>query len=140
MTNRWVHFSHMADMGVCGVSDTLAGAFEQAAVALTAVVYPPHKLCPTETVTLYCQDNDLELLLYDWLNAVIYEMSTKRLLFSRFEVQLSDDYQLQAVLYGEPILQLLKPPTVEVKGATFTELKVYQTPMQHWVAQCVVDV
>jgi len=31
-------------------------------------------------------------------------------------------------------------PTVEVKGATYTELKVAQDALGQWVAQCVVDV
>jgi tRNA nucleotidyltransferase (CCA-adding enzyme) len=29
---------------------------------------------------------------------------------------------------------------VEVKGATFTELKVYQQSDKTWIAQCVIDV
>ena len=31
-------------------------------------------------------------------------------------------------------------PTVEVKGATYTELKVVQETDANWLAQCVVDV
>jgi SHS2 domain-containing protein len=31
-------------------------------------------------------------------------------------------------------------PAVEVKGATFTELKVRRTDQGEWLAQCVVDV
>ena len=34
----WEHFSHDADIGVRGWGQTLAQAFEQAALALTAVV------------------------------------------------------------------------------------------------------
>ncbi|TNF91131.1 MAG: archease, partial [Gammaproteobacteria bacterium] len=29
---------------------------------------------------------------------------------------------------------------VEIKGATFTELKVYRAENGEWVAQCVIDV
>ena len=37
----WEHFAHDADIGVRGRAATLAGAFEQAALALTAVVDRP---------------------------------------------------------------------------------------------------
>ncbi|HMB29935.1 MAG TPA: archease, partial [Blastocatellia bacterium] len=37
----WDHFSHEADMGVLGVGATKEEAFEQAAVALTAVITDP---------------------------------------------------------------------------------------------------
>src|SRR5690606_28024908 len=35
---RWEHFAHDADMGVRGVGSTLAEAFEQGALALTALI------------------------------------------------------------------------------------------------------
>lgn len=38
VTARWEHFPHQADIGVRGMGATLAQAFEQAALALTAVI------------------------------------------------------------------------------------------------------
>lgn len=35
---RWEHFPHGADIGVRGFGPTMAAAFEQAALAMTAVV------------------------------------------------------------------------------------------------------
>ena len=42
----WEHFPHGADVGVRGVAPTRAGAFEQAALALTAVVTDPAPVRP----------------------------------------------------------------------------------------------
>jgi len=38
VTPRWEHFPHDADVGVRGVGATLAQAYEQAALALTAAI------------------------------------------------------------------------------------------------------
>ena len=38
---RWEHFEHGADVGVRGIGPTPASAFEQAALALTAVITEP---------------------------------------------------------------------------------------------------
>lgn len=139
MNAHWQHFPHEADMGIAGVAPQLAAAFEQAAVALTAVICDPARVQPQTPIPIACAAPDTELLLVDWLNALIYEMATRRMLFSRFEVQL-DGSRLTAQAWGEPVDVARHQPAVEVKGATYTELKVFQDAQGLWHAQCVVDV
>ena len=140
LTNAyWEHFPHQADMGVRGVGPTRAAAFEQAALALTAVVTDLTRVAPSEAVAIACAAPDDELLLADWLNALILEMAARRMLFSRFAVKLADG-RLQATAWGEPVDAEKHQPAVEIKGATYTELKVFQADSGVWVAQCVVDV
>ncbi len=86
MTPNWEHFPHEADMGVRGIGPTKEAAFEGAALALTAVITDPDEVIPTQQVTITCQAPDDELLLVDWLNALVYEMATRKMLFGRFEV------------------------------------------------------
>ena len=68
---------------------TKAAAFEQAALALTAVVTDPSRVAERDTVHIVCEADDDELLLAAWLNAVITEMSVRRMLFARFQVELA---------------------------------------------------
>jgi SHS2 domain-containing protein len=139
MTGHWEHFAHEADMGVRGVGGTLAEAFEQAALAMTAVIVTdPTTVAPTEPVEIHCEAPDNELLFVDWLNALVYEMATRKLLFSRFEVKL-DGQRLSAQAWGEPADVARHQPAVEIKGATYTALRVAQENGQ-WIAQTVVDV
>jgi tRNA nucleotidyltransferase (CCA-adding enzyme) len=135
----WTHFPHQADMGVRGVGPTREAAFEQAAVAMTAVITDPDRVAPDTAVAICCEAPDDELLLVDWLNALILEMAARHMLFSRFEVGL-DGPRLNATAWGEPIDLGRHQPVVEVKGATYTELKVGRTAFGGWLAQCVVDV
>jgi len=135
----WEHFSHQADMGVRGIGPTLAVAFEQAALAMTAIVTDPAWVVPDTAVEIRCEAPDDELLLADWLNALILEMAARHMLFSRFEVTLNGQ-RLHATAWGEAVDTQKHQPAVEVKGATYTELKVEKGESGRWLAQCVVDV
>jgi 3'(2'), 5'-bisphosphate nucleotidase len=134
----WEHFSHEADIGIVGTGPTKAEAFRQAAIALTAVVTDPANVRLTTPVTLGCRAPNDELLLVEWLNALIYEMAVRSMLFGDFTVEIRDG-ELQATAHGEHVDLDRHEPAVEVKGATMTALKV--APLAGgWRAQCVVDV
>lgn len=135
---RWEHFEHGADIGVRGVGETKAEAFEQAALALTAVITDPQCVAAVETVSIRCEAPDDELLLAAWLNALVYEMAVRRMLFSGFHVRLQGTH-LDAQALGERTVVQRHHPAVEVKGATYTALRV--APLDGgWLAQTVVDV
>ena len=135
----WAHFPHQADMGVRGVGPTRESAFEQIALAMTAVVVDPTQVAPLTAVNIRCEAPDDELLLVDWLDALILEMAVRHMLFSRFEVSL-DGQRLNASAWGEPVDLDKHQPAVEIKGATYAELDVRRLPDGSWLAQCVVDV
>jgi len=136
---RWEHFSHEADIGVRGIGRTCEQAFEQAARALTAVVANVDQVEPRISVTITCEAPNLDLLLTEWLNAVVYEMATRRMLFSRFTVRI-DGLKLAGEAWGETVDIDRHQPAVEVKGATLTGLRVARQADGAWVAECVVDV
>lgn len=139
MVRRWEHYEHEADIGIRGYGDSVNDAFVAIAMGLTAVVTDPDRVRDSVPVTIECTAPDIELLLVDWLNALVYEMSTRRFLFSRFEVSI-DSGQLHATAWGEPVEPARHLPAVEVKGATYTTLRVSQADDGQWCVQCVVDV
>ncbi len=135
----WEHFPHQADIGVRGIGPTKEAAFESAAQALTGVVTEPASVSPTSSVSMVCEAPDDELLLVEWLNSLVYEMATRKMLFSRYTVHFND-HSLHATAWGEPVEVARHQPAVEVKGATYTALAVKQDEQGRWIAQCVVDV
>jgi len=140
---RWAHFQHVADVGLRGYGATLAEALEQAALALTAVITEPESVRPDQALQFACAAPDPELLLVDWLNELIFAMATRRMLFSRFEVQVDaaeGDFRLTARAWGEPVDVRRHQPAAEVKGATLSELAVGRDADGNWRAQCIVDV
>jgi SHS2 domain-containing protein len=134
----WEHFPHDADVGVRGLGATAAEAFEQAALALTAIVTDA-KVGLDAAVEVHCQAPELELLFVEWLNAIIYEMAVRRMLFGHFTV-IIDDNTLKGMLLGEPVNVAWHAPACEPKGATYTALKVGRDSNGIWSAACVVDV
>ena len=138
ITPHWEHFEHQADMGVRGYGNTPAEAFEQAALAMSAIITELSHIAPIDEVSIICEEADQELLFVDWLNALIFEMATRNMLFSQFDVSIKDGH-LKASARGESIDVKRHHPTVEIKGATYTELAVHRSQDQ-WLAQCVVDV
>ena len=118
----------------------MAESFRQAALALTAVVTDPASVRPIVGVPLVCRAPTDDLLLVEWLNAIVYEMSTRAMLFGDFAVAVEvGDGELRATAWGETVDLERHEPAVEVKGATLTALNVGSTAAG-WRAQCVVDV
>lgn len=136
---RWEHFAHAADVGIRGIGPSREQAFEQAALALTAVITEPAVIKLEQKITASCEAADDEMLLVGWLNLLIYEMATRRMLFGRFEVFIKDN-RLNAIIWGQKLDVSKHSPAVEVKGATVTNLSVKQDRNRRWIAQCVVDV
>ena len=135
----WEHFYHEADIGLRGFGHTRAQAFEQVALAMTAVVTTLESVRPAQRVEITATARDDDLLLVEWINTLIYEMAVGGMLFSRFEVEL-DDNLLQGRAWGEPVDVARHEPAVEIKGATLTSLGVIRDSEGVWQAQCVVDV
>ena len=134
----WEHFPHEADVGIRGFGPTREAAFEQAALALMHVVAEVDQIHPREAIELSCAAPDDALLLVDWLNALIFEIATRSMLFARFEVRI-EGARLSGKAWGEPIDPARHQPAVEVKGATYTALEVARRD-GGWLAQCVLDV
>jgi SHS2 domain-containing protein len=136
---RWEHFSHPADMGIRGWGRTRDEAFAQAALAMVAVTTDPAQVATRERVEVVCEATDQEMLLYEWLNAVVYQMATRKMLFGEFKVE-SEGLRLQGIMVGETVNVERHQPAVEVKAATVTSLRVARQADGAWTAQCVVDV
>ncbi len=141
-SGTWSHFAHGSDIGVRGEGPAKEDAFAQAAVALTGVLTDPARVEARQAVEIRCSAPDDELLLMDWLNALIYEMATRRMIFARFEIRLGDEkdgVSLRAVAWGETVDVARHRPAVEVKGATCSGLRVAHADGK-WIAECIVDV
>ena len=145
-TTGWEHFAHGADVGVRGFGRTRGAPGGHAARGLVAVVADDVEgVGGRERVEIACGPApDDEILLVDWLNAVVFEMATRSMLFGRFAVRIEDDgdagRRLRGEAWGEPVDLARHAAGVEVKGATYTALRVAREADGTWVAQCVVDV
>jgi SHS2 domain-containing protein len=137
-------FGHGADVGVRGRGATPGEAFAGAALALEALfARDPASVRSERAETLACRAADLEELLVDFLDELIFLFATRRLVFSGFDVTIEEsapgEVSLRAKAVGERWDPSRHEATVEPKGATYTALRVVREA-GGWVAQCVVDV
>jgi SHS2 domain-containing protein len=131
-------FDHGADIGVLGEGATIEEAFAGAARAMFSVMVDLEGVEPREAVDVSCAASDPELLLVQWLNALLAEADMRGMVFCDFEVRLLDG-GLTGTARGEPFDPERHAPGVEVKGATLTELEV-SNEGGRWRARTVVDV
>jgi len=140
--SSWEHFDHAADMGVCATGASLEETFAQAALGMTAIITDA-SISASQSVAIRCQAPDAEILLIDWLNALVFEMATGGKLFGRFDVHIEpagEGLILHATAWGERVDPEKHQPAVEIKGATYTALSVTERADGSWTARCVVDV
>jgi tRNA nucleotidyltransferase (CCA-adding enzyme) len=126
-------------MGIRGRGRTREEAFEQAALALVSVAVDPDSVAVHEGVHVVCSAMDDDLLLLDWLAAVVYHMAARRMIFRDFKVRI-EGQRLEGELLGESLDLARHQPAVEVKAPTASALQVAQLDDDSWLAQCVVDV
>jgi len=131
-------FEHEADIGIRGFGSTPEEAFANAAAALYSVMVDLSRVEQLEFRGVNVSAEDRELLLVEWLNALLAVSDIERMVFSRFEVRIEEN-RLAGTAWGERLDQGKHHTNVEVKGATYHLLKVDREG-DHYVAQCVVDV
>ncbi len=137
MAAGYAYFEHGADIGVQGTGATVEEAFAQAAAAMFAIMAPPESVQPRVEVAVDFEEDDLELALVRWLNALLAQARERGLVFSRFELK-REGNRWQGTACGERWRDEHARGT-EVKGATLTALAV-RPAAQGWQASCVVDV
>jgi SHS2 domain-containing protein len=85
-----------------------------------------------------CDGDDIALLLFDWLRALLYHFDAEHLLFGKFEVHVRDD-GLTASAWGEPLDRARHNMEHEVKAITYHGLHVEKTG-ELWEAEVIVDI
>ena len=138
MTGQYETFEHEADIGIRGFGETVEESFENAAKAMYSVMVNINAIESMEKRRVTVSAPDRELLLVEWLNALLSLSDIEHVVFSKFNVMI-EGTSLTGTAWGERLDPERHEPDVEIKGATYHMLKVNQEDGR-FVAQCVVDV
>lgn len=131
------YFDHDADLGIIGRGKTIEEAFVQAARAVFANMSDLSAITPQKTIHIEFEEEDHELALVEWLNALLGQARAENLVFSTFALRREKNHWIGEAS-GAPWRAESERGT-EVKGATLTMLSV-KKQNDHWEARCVVDV
>jgi len=134
-------FEHGADIGIRGYGPSLEEAFAQTAKAMFSLMWEDlQTISPKTEIMVKTNGFDLESLLVFWLNALLSQADIYKVILSKFEPEIKiEDYSLKSKVWGDVLNRGYEHLGIEVKGATFTQAKVYESKGK-WIAQCVVDV
>jgi SHS2 domain-containing protein len=132
-------FEHTADLGLRVLAPSLDQLFAEAAEALFSVVVENLDAVATkERVDVHLQEDDQALLLFDWLNELLYRFDTEHLVFGKFEAQTRDG-RLIAAAWGEQLDPTRHSLGHEVKAITYHGLCV-EKQGEVWLAEVIVDI
>lgn len=136
------NFEHVADIGVRGFGSSVEEAFCNGAKAMFNVMIDVKKVDAFKKIIFKCDAIDLEALFVEWLNKLLSESSLKRMVFSKFQVRIKDiddRKYLEGIAWGEKLDKKKHKVKIEVKAATYSNLKVKKVDSK-FIAQCIVDV
>jgi len=100
---------------------TLKEVFVNAAEGMFEVICQKDKIEPKDSVEVDIMADDIEDLMFNWLQELIALVDVEEMFFSKFEIISINDTKLKAKVYGEPISPA-KGETV-VKSLTYYKYK-----------------
>src|SRR4030042_61844 len=121
---RFELIEHTADMGLAAYGKNLSEAFANAAYGMFSIIAGLDAVKEVESRRVEISEDDLESLLFEWLNSLLYYFDVETLIFRRFDIMEFGDNRLVAVCYGEKYDPSRHHLQTGVKSATYHMLEV----------------
>jgi SHS2 domain-containing protein len=133
-------FEHTADLGLRIRCGTLPELYSEAGAALFELIVENFAdVRPSQVESIRLKHEQPDLLLFDWLNELLFLFDTKHMVFCRFEVRY-DAGELEAQVWGEPLDADRHHLDHEVKAITYHRLRVEKQQDGAWLAEVIVDI
>ena len=130
-----------ADLAFEATGKDLNQLFKNAALAMFSAQAKLSSITPKITKRIRLEHEDLEQLLFDFLNDIIYFKDAKQLLFKTAKVKITKDknYKLDAELKGETLNLKKHKLGNDLKAVTYHQFRVEKTK-SGWKCVVVVDI
>ncbi len=115
---------HTADVGIIAYGADMRQAFANAARALFSLITELDDVEEVLHWDIELTASDVESLLVEWLNELVYRFDTEGILFKRFDIIQLDNTHLKTRGYGEKVDSSRHKLKIGVKAATYHMLKV----------------
>jgi len=119
---------HATDAIIEVTASDLPEAFLTAANSVVETTLDRNTVEEKEEMVIKVQGKDLRYLLFNWLEAVIYQLITDGFAIKRIALDLkkNEEYEIIATSYGEPIDLKKHNFKVEIKAPTFHEMEILE--------------
>ncbi len=129
-----------ADVAFEAYGKTLDELFANSALAMFEVMVDTSKVEKRMEKKINVEGEDLESLMFNWLNELLYLYGAEGLVFSHFDVKVyRENFKLEAKVFGEKIDPERHEVKTEVKAATYHKLKVWNED-GIWKARVILDI
>jgi len=117
---------HTTDAFVEVTAPNLKEAFTIAAQSVVDTTIERSTVDEKAEMAIKVSGKDLKYLLFNWLEAVIYQLITEGFAIKRFDVDLhkKDQYEITAKSFGEPIDLKKHHFKIEIKAPTFHLMEI----------------
>lgn len=125
---KYEYLDHTADVQLHAWGDTLEEAFEQCAMAMFGYMTDTGTVEPLQTVEVETQGDDLQSLLFHFLDEWLYKFSADEFFIPREVKVLQIDqrnFKLRSIGWGEEFSLSKHPQGTEVKAITYSAMQVY---------------
>ena len=139
MRSGWETFEHDADVGLIVYGHDGPELFANAGVALFDLVCELEHVEERARYPLAGEADDVEILLVEWLNELVYLFEGEGVVCRRFVFPLWSETRFRAHAFGEPADPKRHEPRDLVKAATYHGLSVAQLT-DGYEARVILDV
>lgn len=123
------YLDHMTDAYLRIRGQTMKEAFEYSAMGLVHIMYDIENIEKNQRIPILAEGEELENLLFDWLDKILLMMLIDKVIFSKFNIEITFDrssakYVLTGYGEGEFVDLNKHELKVEIKGITYHEMKI----------------
>jgi len=143
MTYRYHEDVAIADIAFDAEGKTVEELFQSAAAALTNAMVKDVDKIGQSVIKRFCiEGTDAEMLLYHFLQELVFFKDAERLLFQRYEVDIRQqipEWKMHVQAYGDEIDAGKQELLADVKAVSLHNFSVWRTP-EGWRADVIIDV
>jgi SHS2 domain-containing protein len=129
-----------ADTAFVAYGKYLNELFANAALAMFEVMIDTSQIKPKVKKEIKINGNDLQSLMFNWLNGLLVFVDSESLAFSKFDVKIDEKkLRLEAICRGEKIDQKKHETRTAVKATTYHKMEIKKVK-DRWQAQVILDI
>lgn len=136
---RYEQFPHTADIGVRVFGRTIEELFANAAFAMFDIAADLEGISGDIVRDVDLRGATDEDLLVSWLDELLYDFYTKKVIYYKFDVACVSGGRLKARAFGRPVSANPNRLKTEIKAATYSDLLIKRSP-EGYSAEIIFDV
>jgi SHS2 domain-containing protein len=128
-----------ADVAFEAYGKDLNELFANAALAMFEVMINTKQVEPKIERKVKAEGNDLQSLMFNWLNSLLVFVDSENLAFSEFKVKVDEkNFKLEGICKGEEMNREKHETRTHVKACTYHQMEIKKN--KNWKARIILDI